>query len=79
VTKTSQKNIWIAYILAFLFGGAGLLYLGRGEDRQLGVVLTIITILCWTTIILEIFPGLVGLYLTYKAAQEMGLTGSNEI
>jgi TM2 domain-containing membrane protein YozV len=79
VTETSQKNIWIAYILAFLFGGAGLLYLGREQDKKLGIVLTIgaiVGLIGWILFvggIIWLVAIIFGLYFTYKAAEELGL------
>jgi TM2 domain-containing membrane protein YozV len=70
---TAQKNIWIAYILAFILGGAGLLYLGREEDKTMGIILTIVAIIGWFTFIIWFIAMIVGIYFTYKTAKEMGL------
>ena len=70
---SSEKNIIFAYILALFLGGVGLLYLGRDEDKTIGIILTIITIIAWFPFFLGVIPGIAGLYLTYKAAQELGL------
>jgi TM2 domain-containing membrane protein YozV len=62
---TAQKSKILALVLALIFAGAGLLYLDFDRFKVTGVILIL---LCWTGI-----ANIVGLYLTWVAAEEIGL------
>ena len=61
----NQKNKIIALLLSAIFGGLGLLYLDFERYKVTGVILIL---LCWTLI-----GNIVGIYLTWVTAEEMGL------